>query len=100
MPPMKKAQKEEGQEMEDNPPAKRSKKSSEVQLPSSVLVRFANKDGEDTGAAVDLPFDSTPKQLELLINSMLGNAETVIICYLITIRLMIWITAPVCVLCE
>jgi hypothetical protein len=71
----------------ENPPTKKAKKAaagagvgSEAAvsaLPSSVLVRFTNKDGEETGSAVDVPFESTPKQLEMLINSLLGNTESV-----------------------
>ena len=57
-------------------PTKKSKRSVEP-LPSSVMVRFADRDGLEAGAPVDIPFDSTSKQLELLINSLLSNTEQV-----------------------
>jgi ribosome assembly protein 4 len=62
-------------ELVADPPVKKSKKNEAVPLPSSVMIRFTNKDGEATGSTVDVPFESTLKQLEILINSLLGNSE-------------------------
>jgi ribosome assembly protein 4 len=39
-------------------------------LPASVVVQFQSTQGESTGPQVDLPTDSTPAQLELLINEL------------------------------
>lgn len=63
----------------DLPPAnKKSKKSdvvpSEVTMPSSIIAVFMNQDGERAGSgALQVPAGSTPKQLEMLVNSLLQN---------------------------
>ena len=45
--------------------------------PSSVIVSFRDQEGEANGTpTIDLPTATTAKQLELLINSLLTNAET------------------------
>ena len=44
-------------------------------IPSSLMAVFSNTDGERAGTQVELPADATPKQLELLINSLLHNEE-------------------------
>lgn len=61
----------------DEPVAKKKKASTEqvtVALPSSMIVEFVGDDGGRAGATegtLDLPLNSTPKQLELLVNSLL-----------------------------
>jgi ribosome assembly protein 4 len=45
--------------------------------PSSVIVSFRDQEGEANGTpTIDLPTATTAKQLELLINSLLTNTET------------------------
>ena len=45
--------------------------------PSSVIVSFRDQEGEANGTpTIDLPTATTAKQLELLINSLLANTET------------------------
>jgi hypothetical protein len=72
----------------DNNNAKRIKRDSEPKVPkksnknqpppSSLIISFKNQDGEDGGTpSVDLPVGTSTKQLELLINSLLGNQESV-----------------------
>ena len=61
--------------------AKRRKKdvpsSSASQLPSSLIISFRNQEGSDGGTpSVDLPVATTSKQLELLINSLLSNTDS------------------------
>jgi ribosome assembly protein 4 len=57
-------------------PSKRAKtEGASGALPSSIIVNFANQDGERAGPPVDLPIDSNVKQLDLLINNLLGNEE-------------------------
>ncbi len=67
--------------MESIQPIKRTKKdkdgASTVPLPSSLIVRFLNQSGGDAGPAVEVPTASSAKQLELVVNSLLGNEETV-----------------------
>ena len=62
--------------------AKRQKKNEmddQIQsIPSSLIISFKNQEGSNSGTpSVDLPLSSTSKQLELLINSLLANQETV-----------------------
>jgi ribosome assembly protein 4 len=45
----------------------------EKALPSSILINFMDKDMNRTGPTINLPIDTTNKQLEILINSLLGN---------------------------
>lgn len=64
-----------------NNDAKRRKKdvpsSSASQLPSSLIINFKNQEGSDGGTpSVDLPVATTSKQLELLINSLLSNTDS------------------------
>lgn len=62
--------------IKDNDPNK-------IPLPSSVIVNFTDQDGNRTGPPIDLPVESTSKQLETLVNSLLGHeyAENSIIPY-------------------
>lgn len=55
---------------------KPKKKTKEITIPSSVIVKFLNQDNEFAGSPVDIPAESTAKQLEALINSLLENSET------------------------
>lgn len=57
----------------DDPTPKRAKKA--VPLPASVVVQFQSSAGEVTGPQIDLPTDSTPAQLELLINELRTQNE-------------------------
>jgi ribosome assembly protein 4 len=45
-------------------------------LPSSVIVNFLNNENERAGPPIDIPIDSTSKQIELLVNSLLENKDT------------------------
>lgn len=57
-----------------NKPAK--KKSKDVaQVPSSVIVKFLSQENEFAGSPVEVPSDSSSKQLEELVNSLLENHE-------------------------
>lgn len=49
----------------------------EVVLPSSVICKFLNQDGIDAGSPVEMPVEATTKQLEVLLNTLLGNADQV-----------------------
>jgi ribosome assembly protein 4 len=44
-------------------------------IPSSVIVAFLNIDGIRTGPPIDLPVQSTSKQIEILVNSLLENKD-------------------------
>ncbi len=46
-------------------------------LPASVIIRFTRHDGSVAGSAIQVPIDSTARQLEALVNSCLENEETV-----------------------
>ena len=65
--------------VDDKPPAKKSKTGPTIQEPpSSLIVGFKSQDGEEKSTpSVDLPVDTSSKQLELLINSLLGNEDSV-----------------------
>lgn len=82
----------------DNNNAKRIKRDSEPKIPkkstkiqpppSSLIISFKNQDGEDGGTpSVDLPVGTSTKQLELLINSLLGNQESVCICFYVCLHI-------------
>jgi len=53
------------------------KKSQTTILPSSLIVSFKSEDGSQSGSPIDLPINSSTKQLENLLNSLLSNAEGV-----------------------
>ena len=67
---------------EENNDAKRRKKedaksSSSRVLPSSLFFSFQNQEGNNNGIpSVDLSVATTSKQLELLINSLLSNTDS------------------------
>ena len=68
---------------EENNDAKRRKKgevkssSSSRTLPSSLFFSFQNQEGNNSGIpSVDLSVTTTSKQLELLINSLLENTDS------------------------
>lgn len=48
-----------------------------AELPSSVISVFFNEAGERAGPPIDLPVNSTAKQLHGLINSLLNNEDKV-----------------------
>lgn len=52
------------------PPATKKAKTGPPLLPASVVVQFQSTQGERTGPQVDLPTDSTPAQLEQLVNEL------------------------------
>lgn len=52
------------------PASKKARTGKAAPLPASVVVQFQSTQGESTGPQVDLPTDSTPAQLELLINEL------------------------------
>jgi len=54
---------------------KPTKKRRTVVLPSSVISCFSNAEGERTGPPIELLLESTQKQMETLINSLMGNDE-------------------------
>ena len=68
--------------VEENNDAKRRKKevvksSSSRVLPSSLFFSFQNQEGNNNGIpSVDLSVATTSKQLELLINSLLANTDS------------------------
>lgn len=39
----------------------------------NLIAQFKSTDGETTGPPLNLPADTTPEQLQLLINELLGN---------------------------
>jgi hypothetical protein len=39
-------------------------------MPASVVVQFSSSTGEVTGPQIDLPTDSTPTQMEMIINEL------------------------------
>ncbi|RUS16500.1 WD40-repeat-containing domain protein [Endogone sp. FLAS-F59071] len=41
----------------------------------NLIAQFKSVDGETTGPPLNLPADTTPEQLQLLINELLGNSE-------------------------
>lgn len=47
-----------------------------VEIPSSIIINFTNSDGARAGPPIDIPVASTSKQLELLVNSLLSNENT------------------------
>jgi len=59
------------------PVAKKSKTGSgdTKEMPSSLISCFVDSTGERAGAPVDLPVQTNSKQLEQLVNALLGNAE-------------------------
>lgn len=64
------------------PPSKKVKAGGEKKLqttilPSSLIVSFKSEDGSQSGSPIDLPINSSTKQLENLLNSLLSNAEGV-----------------------
>jgi hypothetical protein len=64
----------------DDHVAKKSKVNESVaqSLPSSLIVSFKSQEGEAGGTpSVDLSVDTTSKQLELLINSLLSHEDSV-----------------------
>jgi ribosome assembly protein 4 len=62
----------------DSPKVKKMKTDSKtISLPTSTIVKFFNQDKETTGNPIDVPLDITIKQLETLINSLLGNENPV-----------------------
>jgi hypothetical protein len=46
-------------------------------LPSSVIAAFTNQDGVRAGPPIEIPVQSTTKQLEILVNTLLENNENV-----------------------
>jgi len=59
-------------------PPKKQKTIKEVvkpAMPSSLITSFQDSAGERAGAPVDLPVGTNSKQLEQLVNALLGNAE-------------------------
>ncbi len=63
------------------PPLKKvksgDKKTHAAVLPSSLIVSFKSEDGSQSGSPIDLPINSSTKQLENLLNSLLSNTEGV-----------------------
>jgi len=57
------------------PLATTSSSSPSSTIPSSVIVAFLNIDGIRTGPPIDLPVQSTSKQIEILVNSLLDNKD-------------------------
>lgn len=45
-------------------------------IPSSIIVNFLNSDNQRAGPPVDLPVESTSKQIEMLVNSLLENKDS------------------------
>ena len=45
-------------------------------IPSSVIVNFLNNENARAGPPVDLPVESTSKQIEMLVNSLLENSDS------------------------
>lgn len=54
--------------MSPSPPARMS---------GSVIAQFETAEGERTGPQLDIPVDTTPSQLQLIINELLSNEEKV-----------------------
>lgn len=44
--------------------------------PSSVVVQFFSREGEQMGTQVDIPLDSTAQQLEVLMNHLQNGEST------------------------
>lgn len=70
----------ETQPASDAPSPKRLKtntgdKTPAVNVPQSVVVQFVSSTGELTGPQIDLPSESTPTQMEMLINELRSNQE-------------------------
>lgn len=57
--------------------AKSSTEQGPTQLPSSIISVFLNESGERAGPPIDLPVQSTAKQLQHLINTLLNNEDKV-----------------------
>lgn len=49
--------------------------SKNIICPSSVIVAFLNHEGVRSGPPIDLPVESTSKQIEILVNSLLENKD-------------------------
>eukprot|EP00638_Chattonella_subsalsa_P023127 CAMPEP_0117890648 /NCGR_PEP_ID=MMETSP0950-20121206/23442_1 /TAXON_ID=44440 /ORGANISM="Chattonella subsalsa, Strain CCMP2191" /LENGTH=146 /DNA_ID=CAMNT_0005749929 /DNA_START=54 /DNA_END=490 /DNA_ORIENTATION=- len=45
----------------------------EEEDPASVIVQFCDLEGSNTGPNIDIPIDSTPEQMEELINQLVQN---------------------------
>lgn len=74
--PVEIAQSTKTYDKKDNKLVDSTTKSSVLPIPSSVIVSFIDKDGNRTGPPIDLPTQSTSKQLESLINALLENEKT------------------------
>jgi ribosome assembly protein 4 len=55
------------------PTKKKSKEA--VSIPSSIIVKFLNQENEFAGSPVEIPSESSSKQLEALVNNLLENDE-------------------------
>lgn len=61
-------------------PSKRQKINDSIAqpLPTSLIAVFTSQDGERTDfPPIELPIGSTTKQLEALVNSLMGNSDVV-----------------------
>mmetsp|Transcript_23022 Transcript_23022/g.33685 ORF Transcript_23022/g.33685 Transcript_23022/m.33685 type:complete len:506 (-) Transcript_23022:14-1531(-) len=52
-----------------------SKRQRQTEKPSSLISHFTAQDGSRTGPPIDIPLSSTPKQLEVLVNTLLENED-------------------------
>ncbi|CAM9843327.1 unnamed protein product, partial [Heterosigma akashiwo] len=43
--------------------------------PASVIVQFSDVEGKNTGPNIDIPADSTPEQMEALINQLIQKRD-------------------------
>ncbi len=60
-----------------NPKRVKSDKVKVDSTPSSIICNFVSQEGLRAGPAIDLPSISSSKQLEQLVNTLLGNDEQV-----------------------
>ena len=61
------------------PAAKRLKDAEEAEEdnsePASIIVQFEALDGSETGPQIEVPLSTTPKQLEAIVNELLGQSD-------------------------
>jgi len=67
---------EYGEKYEASKRAKISTARSDTIIPSSVMASFLNQEGERASNQIELPSSSTAKQLEMLVNSLLKNENS------------------------
>lgn len=48
-----------------------------IELPSSVIIHFQNGNGDRVGSSIEIPMNTTNKQMEQVLNSVLNHSDAV-----------------------